>query len=160
MQNLVGNEVGLIHLIFSLLSVLFGTVVILGRKGTKTHKNYGYVYLIAITLTNVTAFMIYRLFGYFGPFHFAALMSLSTTYAGIIPAWRKRPVKAWKYFHFRFMYWSVIGLYMAFVAELLTRIPGTPFFGMVGLASAMVFLAGIYFLKKKEAAWKKVFGLS
>lgn len=160
MQNLVGNEIGLSHLIFSLISVIFGSLVLIGKKGTKAHKRYGYVYLISITLTNLTAFMIFRLFGIFGAFHYAAIISLITTYSGIIPVWRKRPRTGWKYFHFRFMYWSVIGLYMALVAEILTRIPGTPFFGMVGLAMVIVLLMGIFYLKKKEASWKRVFGLT
>ena len=160
MQNLVGSEIGLSHLIFSLISVLFGTLVLIGKKGTKTHKKYGYIYLTSITLTNLTAFMIFRLFGIFGAFHYAALISLITTYSGIIPVWTKRPISGWKYFHFRFMYWSVIGLYMALVAEILTRIPDTPFFGMVGLAMAIVFLIGILYFKKKKDYWKQVFGLT
>mgnify|MGYP006270489875 CR=1 FL=1 len=34
------------------------------------------------------------------------------------------------------MYWSVVGLYAAFAAEILTRIPDTPFLNMVGLAES------------------------
>ena len=159
MQNLVGNEIGLSHLIFSLISVLFGTLVIIGKKGTKVHKKYGYVYLIAITLTNLTAFMIYRLIGIFGAFHYAAIVSLVTTCSGIIPVWIKRPIHGWKYFHFSFMYWSVMGLYMALVAEILTRIPETPFFGMVGIAMAIVILVGFMHFKRKKKHWKIIFGL-
>ena len=36
--------------------------------------------------------------------------------------------------HFSFMYWSVRGLYAAFAAEVLTRIPEANFFGMVGIS--------------------------
>lgn len=59
--------------------------------------------------------------------------------------------------HFSFMYWSVMGLYMAFAAEVLTRVPKTPFFRMVGLATGTIgFGAGWYFYSHKEK-WVKEF---
>ena len=39
---------------------------------------------------NVTALSIYRLTGVFGPFHWAALFSLATIVAGVVPV-RRRP---------------------------------------------------------------------
>lgn len=160
MQNLVGSSIGLGHLICSLLSILFGTFIIILRKGTKTHKRVGYLYVIGMMLTNLTAFMIYRLYGSFGPFHIAAILSLFTTLAGMIPIWVRRPAIGWKFFHFTFMYWSVVGLYMALFAELLTRIPSTPFFTMVGIAMTIVMLIGLIYYRKMKDHWKKVFGLN
>ena len=66
--------------------------------------------------------------------------------------------------HFNFMYWSVIGLYGAFLAEILTRIPPLViqdrnilplFFGMVGVAIFIVMGLGFYFMSKKRKDWSK-----
>jgi hypothetical protein len=57
------------------------------------------------------------------------------------------------------MYWSVIGLYIALIAELLTRIPSTPFYGMVLLAFIVVTVLGFYFFNKNKEHWKKTIGL-
>lgn len=159
MQNLTGNWIGFTHLIFSITSLIFGTLVIVGRKGTPAHKKFGYIYVIAMTLTNLSAFMIYRLFGSFGLFHIAAIFSLATTYSGMIPMWLKKPNVGWKYFHFTFMYWSIIGLYMALVAELMTRIPSTPFFFMVGLAMTIVMIIGLFYYRRMKRHWMGIFGL-
>ncbi|MFK7905769.1 MAG: hypothetical protein AB8B69_11620, partial [Chitinophagales bacterium] len=81
-----------------------------------------------------------------GIFHYMTLVSLVTISLGMIPIWTKRPKNNWRYLHFAFMYWSVIGLYAAFAAEALTRIPETPFYSMVGYASfGVVFIGGIVF---------------
>jgi hypothetical protein len=52
------------------------------------------------------------------------------------------------------MYWSVIGLYAAFVAEILTRVPETPFFGMVGLATFLVIGLGYVIWFRKKRIWQ------
>ena len=100
----------------------------------------------------VTAFLIYRLFGTFGLFHIAAVVSAVTLVAGMVPVVTRWPRNNWLGYHFSFMYWSVLGLYAAFVAETLTRIPRTPFFQMVGVATGSVMLVGyiaFFFYKKK-----------
>ena len=55
------------------------------------------------------------------------------------------------------MYWSVIGLYAAFAAEVLTRIPDTPFFGMVGVATFGIMLSGGVFFGINKKKWIKTF---
>jgi uncharacterized membrane protein len=157
MQNLVGDEIGLIHLISSCLALLFGTYILISKKGTKQHVKIGYLYIISMGILILTAFMIYRLFNGWGIFHYTSLLSLVTIALGMIPIWIKKPVKKWKYLHFSFMYWSVIGLYAAFAAEILTRIPKTPFFGMVGIATAVIMLVGGVLFGINKAKWKKVF---
>ncbi|CAM4350994.1 DUF2306 domain-containing protein [Gillisia hiemivivida] len=157
MGNLVGNEIGLIHLISSCLALLFGTFILIAKKGNKQHVKIGYLYLISMGILIITAFMIYRLFDGWGIFHYTALLSLVSILLGMIPIWTKKPKNSWKYLHFSFMYWSVIGLYAAFAAEILVRIPKTPFFGMVGLATGGIILIGgiIFGINKKK--WIKIF---
>ncbi|MFT5861799.1 MAG: FtsH-binding integral membrane protein [Flavobacteriales bacterium] len=157
MENLVGDTTGLIHLIASGLALFFGTLVLVSKKGTKRHISAGYAYVVSMGILLGTAFLIYRLFNGWGIFHYAALFSLGTIVLGMIPIWRKKPVNAWRMQHFAFMYWSVIGLYAAFAAETLTRIPKAPFFGMVGVATGVITITGRIVFERNKAKWAKVF---
>jgi len=159
MENIVGDEIGLIHLISSCLALIFGTYILLAKKGTKLHIKIGYLYVISMGILICTAFMIYRLFNGWGIFHYTTLVSLISIVLGMVPIWTKKPKNNWKHLHFTFMYWSVIGLYAAFAAETLVRIPKSPFYGMVGLATGGIMLIGgiIFAINKKK--WERIFGV-
>ena len=159
MEYLVGDTNGLIHLIASIIALITGSLVLIMKKGTKRHKQIGYVYVVSMGILILTAFMIYRLFGGWGIFHYTTVVSLMTVGLGMIPIWTKKPAKKWKYLHFSFMYWSVIGLYAAFAAEVLTRIPETPFFGMVGIATGIIMIIGGVSFGIKKSRWTKLFGI-
>ena len=150
------HPIGLIHLVAAVVALTCGTLVLVRPKGTLTHKRWGYAYVFSMTVMLATSFLIYRLFHGFGLFHGFAVIASATLIAGFIPALRRKP-DDWIDLHFGFMYWSVIGLYAAFVAELLTRVPKTPFFGMVGLATAMVIGIGLYFWLQKRRVWSARF---
>ena len=154
MESLVGDTIGLIHFISSLLALFFGSLILILKKGTKKHKKMGYAYAVSMLILLITSFMIYRLFNGFGIFHYAAILSAVTLILGMIPAWTKKPRTKWLIRHFSFMYWSVIGLYAAFVSEILTRIPETPFFSMVGLATAIIIILGTLFFLKNRKKWQ------
>jgi uncharacterized membrane protein len=150
---------GIIHIASAISSLVFGSLVLYLRKGTLKHRRAGYTYVASMSIMLISSFFIYRLFGHFGPFHVASIFSSIVTALGIIPIITRRPVEGWKFMHFNYMYWSVIGLYIALFAELLTRIPKTPFFGMVGVAFVLITGLGAYFFQKKKAKWKKIIGL-
>ena len=141
----------------SVCALISGTLVLIMKKGSKRHKQIGYVYVISMTILLVTAFLIYRLFKGWGIFHYATAFSMIIILLGMIPIWTKKPANKWKYQHFNFMYWSVIGLYAAFAAEVLTRIPETPFFGMVGIATGIITIIGGIFIRINKAKWVKIF---
>ena len=149
--------IGIVHLISSILALVFGTVVILGKKGTRTHKKWGYAYVVSMIGVNLSAFLIYKLFGGFGIFHVAALVSSLTLVGGMIPVLRKKNRKKSIFAHFAFMYWSVMGLYAAFASELLTRIPETPFFGMVGIATGIIMTIAYVFFYRNKKIWYEQF---
>ena len=159
MENLVGDTNGLIHLIASIIVLITGSLVLLMKKGTNRHKQIGFVYVVSMGILILTAFMIYRLFKGWGVFHYITIASLLTIGLGMIPIWTKRPSKKWKYLHFSFMYWSVMGLYAAFAAEVLTRIPKTPFFEMVGIATGIIMLTGGIVFRINKSKWMKLFGI-
>lgn len=158
MENLIENPDGLIHLGSSISALITGSLVLFMKKGTKKHKQIGYAYVVSMAILIITAFMIYRLFNGWGIFHYATVGSLITIALGMIPIWIKKPANKWKYRHFSFMYWSVIGLYSAFAAEVLTRIPETPFFGMVGIGTGTILIIGGIFFGINKAKWANVFG--
>lgn len=140
MHTLFHDEIGFVHLLASILALASGSQVLLMKKGTRMHKQIGYLYAFSMLIVCVSAFFIYRLFGGFGVFHVAAIVGFLTLLAGMLPIMLKRPQGKWLRLHYAFMYWSVIGLYAAFISELLTRIPDTPFYGMLGLATMGVML--------------------
>ena len=100
--------------------------------------------------------MLYNLFGKWGIFHYFAIISSFTLILGMIPILVRNQIKNWAYLHFSFIYWSVIGLYAAFVSEMLTRIPEVPFYNMVGLATAGVMLVGGILFGINKAKWSRM----
>jgi len=158
----VVNPVGWLHLIASILALVFGTWVLITLKGTRAHRRVGYLYAVSMVALLATAFLIYRLFGRFGVFHVAAVVSAVTLACGMIPAVLRRP-KNWLDLHFSFMYWSVFGLYAAFVAEMAVRLPvrtmftsARTFFTTVVVSTLATMCVGqiIFFVYKKR--WQKV----
>ncbi|WP_194976984.1 DUF2306 domain-containing protein [Aquiflexum lacus] len=156
MYNLINNQIGLIHFIASVLALVFGSAVLVMTKGSKIHSRAGYLYVVSMVVMLATAFMLYNLFGKWGIFHYFAVVSSCTLILGMIPILVRNQIKNWAYLHFSFMYWSVIGLYAAFVSEMLTRIPEVPFYNMVGLATAGVMLVGGILFGINKAKWSRM----
>ena len=164
MENLVSGDIGLMHLSASILAMITGSLVLIKKKGTKKHKQIGLIYVISIFWVNATALMIYRLFGGFGIFHFFSIVSLLTLVAGMHPI-LKRKGKNYIFKHFNYMYWSVVGLYCAFCAEVFTRLPSLlsvqltwELFSILtggGIFIVMVIATAIF--KKQKGKWQKEF---
>jgi uncharacterized membrane protein len=115
---------GLLHALFGLGALLLGLGVVLRRKGTAIHRRIGYAYVATMLLLNASALAIYDLYGGFGPFHVAALVSVATVGAALIPAITRRPKTGWLRLHAELMAWSYVGLVSAFFAEIAVRLPG------------------------------------
>lgn len=127
-----------------MLAIGLGGAVVVMRKGTPRHRWLGRAYLVGMLLLNVSALMIYELFGGFGMFHWAALASLATVLAGYLEARRRKP--GWKVRHAFYMSGSYVGLIAALAAEILTRTPLLPFFGSVAVASFSVIAVGLWLM--------------
>jgi len=151
MNSLIHSPTGLIHLIASMISLISGTLVLVLTKGTRIHKSIGYVYCLFMLIVNGTAFGLYHLYGRFGPFHLAALISLSTLLAGIFPVLLR--TKSWLNYHLGFMYYSVMGLYAAFASEVIVRIPGIAFGPAVGIATAVVMITAMIIFQTLSKKW-------
>lgn len=141
--------VAVIHVTLGCLALLAGTAILPLRKGTMLHRQLGYIYILAMLGLNVTALLIYRLFGSFGPFHALALASLATLLLGCLPVWFRRPADRWLVNHYFGMGWSYVGLLAATAAEIAVRLPlarragGSTFFAATFFSSfAVVFVGG------------------
>ncbi len=130
------------HIGTAISALLFGLCVLLARKGTRLHKQFGYAFFFNMLGLNISALFIYRLTGHFGPFHAAALASLITLIAGLGTAYLRLPQGRWLELHYEFMNWSYVGLIAAAVSEATTRLPSTPFWPAVFGGTLIVFLLG------------------
>lgn len=150
---LTHSTTGLVHLASAFVAVASGTYVLFATKGTVFHKRWGYLYSASMLVLNGTALSIYQLFGHWGPFHYAALLSLTALFSGFIPALFRK--SGWKRAHVSGMYYSVMGLYAALVSEIFTRIPGLKFWYMVGVATGLVMVVGVVLFFRKRREWIK-----
>lgn len=143
------SPLGWFHTATAVAALASGAAVLIRRKGTRWHRRAGWTYVVSMILLNVTALMIYRLFGYFGPFHFAAVASLLTVLAGTVIVVRRRPRGKWIEAHFYWMAFSYVGLVAAAFAEVATRIPGARFWWAVLLVSLLIVAVGSRWIKRR-----------
>ena len=163
MESIIHDAQGFIHTLFAIVALITGLYILFTVKGTRIHKKVGYVYALSMLGLNVTAFMIYRLFDGFAVFHWLALVSLITVTAGMIPVMLRKP-KGYVTLHLNFMYWSVAGLYSAFVAEIFTRVPfilnmpdSQGLFGILtGVSTALVMIVFTFFYMKYKSRWEAI----
>ena len=138
-MNLIHSGIGLFHTIVATLAMIFGTIVLLRPKGTKRHRQLGYLYVVNMALMIISSFGIYN-FGGFSLFHGFSIVSTLSIVAGIYPAIKRSD--GWHRKHYYFMSWSVVGLYCAFWAETGVRFFDMQYFWWVVMLATMV-TAGI-----------------
>ncbi|MFN4080949.1 MAG: DUF2306 domain-containing protein [Saprospiraceae bacterium] len=153
---LTHDAFGVVHLWTAVAALLAGTLVLAMPKGSVLHKCIGYAYVASMVPMLITSFFIQRLYGGWGVFHVSSVVSSLTLAAGMLSVWFRRHIRPWKRLHWGFMYWSVIGLYAAFAAELMVRIPDTPFYAMVGVATAAVMVLGGLGFGLRIRVWEKL----
>jgi uncharacterized membrane protein len=132
---------GYAHVTFGILAILFASIIFCITKGSQLHRILGYLYVANMLGLNITALMIYRVFGFFGPFHVLALLSMGTVVAGFVPAYFRRPTAKWLNRHYEWMCWSYVGLLAATAAEIVVRLPfirSGLAFGIATFASSFV----------------------
>ena len=145
------SPLGIVHTAVAVVALVAGAAVLARRKGTRAHRRLGWLYLASMLALNLSALAIYRLFGRFGPFHAAALASLATLVAGLVPARRRLPRERWLDRHAFFMAFSWIGLVAAAASEVATRVFHA-FWTSVVAASAVVLVAGAIALARRMPA--------
>ncbi|TRO66834.1 DUF2306 domain-containing protein [Christiangramia sabulilitoris] len=161
------DVIGWFHTIAAIIALLSGSILLLNSKGTISHKRIGKIYVISMFIVCISAFLIYRVHNAFGILHCFAIISTITLIMGMIPIYVrgfKNPILT----HLAWMYWSVIGLYCAFAAEIFTRLPlilniknsYDIFYALVMISTGIVGLTGSRYFKKKKKVWEKEFSIS
>jgi uncharacterized membrane protein len=84
-NQVISGNIGLVHLIASISALILGTMSLSLKKGTALHKRIGYGYGVSMIILLITAFMLYNLFGRWGIFHWAGVISSLTLVAGMLP---------------------------------------------------------------------------
>ena len=143
------NWLGQAHFFVALLALTSGAIVVFRRKGTVFHRWCGRTYLASMLILNISALSIYNLWGHFGPFHVAAIISLVTVLMGAVAVWRRSPAHNWRIAHAYWMSWSYVGLWAAAVAETSTRYLNFDFGWTVGIASTAVVLVGATIMNRR-----------
>ncbi|HUF26433.1 MAG TPA: DUF2306 domain-containing protein [Gemmatimonadaceae bacterium] len=146
------DRLGLAHTVLANIALVLGAAVVARRKGDRLHRTIGHLYVGSMLGVVVTALHIYDLFGTFGPFHVAAVVSLATLIAGMVPVVTRRPRRNWFEWHACFMGWSYVGLVAAAVSEAMVRIPSAPFTPAVVVASLSVTAAGAMLIHGRNAS--------
>lgn len=143
------STIGTIHFTLAIAAMLSGLIVLFLPKGNQRHRFGGWMYAGSMLGLNGTAFMLYRLFGHFGPFHIAAVISLLTVVAGVATARFRKPKGKWVLGHAYWMTWSYVGLLAAAVSEVATRLPESPFWGMVFVGTFVVVGVGSQLIRRR-----------
>ena len=143
---------GLAHLTFGFASLVLGVGVFSRPKGTSLHRAIGALYVLSMFGLNLTALLIYRVFGGFGPFHALSLINLALLFAGFGTVLLQRPRRSWLRYHYYFMGWSYVGLLAATATEITVRVVGWPFVvAVTGPTITVTILGGavVQFLKRR-----------
>ncbi len=109
-MNLDLYPIGWLHTVVSAIALVTGAVVLVRPKGTPVHMLRGRIYVVALIVTCVTSFAIYRVGKFWFP-HWFGLASLIVVAIGLAFAHYKRP-HGWMHLHLTCMvasYYMLIG---------------------------------------------------
>jgi len=117
------SAIGAAHVAMGSVALVSGAVVLMLPKGTARHRRIGSVYAAAIFTINGTALSMYDLTGRPNVFHVIALVNLATLAMGLLALrrWRRTRQHGDLVIHQRRMAMNYVGLWMAFVTELLVN---------------------------------------
>ena len=154
-MEIVNEIISLTHTITASLSLIFGTIVLFGKKGDSKHRKFGLWYFYAMLVNNITALVIVNVFGkWFFP-HYLAIACLIVIIPGIIAIKRKH--KYWLKIHIISMiisYYLLIGgaINEAFLHIQKLRpyiINKEPIVGITHMVAQLIFIGFlIYFIRK------------
>ncbi len=120
----VHSVVGGVHFIMALIALVLGPIIFLRGKGTKFHRQAGYVFVLCMLTVNTTALTSYDFTGRPNLFHFFAVLSLAALLPGFYFLQRAVRTGRQDYLeqHAQLMMWAYYGLFAAGVAQVLTRV--------------------------------------
>lgn len=131
-----------LHTVLAVGALAAGAWNLATRKGTRRHRQMGYVYAASMGGMLLTSFFIFELFGGFGVFHVMALLSGVTLGVGLYFPLRRQRHPNWIEHHYFWMSYSYVGLVMAGGSHLFGLVPGVPWLGQAFLFWGLPYLAG------------------
>ena len=154
------SNIGLVHTLFAVVAIASGGLVVLFRKGTKSHKLLGYAFFSAMVIMNLTALFTQSIYS-FGPFHWMAIGSLVFVTGGVAAPVLYRKNENWLRIHFDLMLWSYVGLIAAMFSEIAVRVPaagtviggGALFWMLVITSSVGTFIVGGYMINRQRRSY-------
>jgi uncharacterized membrane protein len=123
MEGFPLSILGIFHTGCGVLALIIGAWIFLARKGTRTHVQTGWAYVVSMAFLNGSAFGLYNLTGGFNTFHALAVVSLATVAVGILQVLGRRRWRKWMWRHYQYMAWSYVALQAATCNEAFMRIP-------------------------------------
>ena len=144
-----------IHTLFSILALFCGVIFLIPR-GTKRHKQLGYVYSFSMLICLITSFWLYELWGKFGVYHVLSIVSFVTLMIALYFPLKARYLKNWGDYHLIWMGYSYIGLVMAGGSHLFGVVPERNIWIRVGLFWVLPYVLGsvLIFSNKAKASAK------
>ena len=114
-----------LHALPGLLAVILGSIVLLSKKGTKTHKRRGYIWLGLMLLISLTAIFIQEINpGFYSLIHLLIPWTIFSIIFGIyaIKKFKVTKNKVWRNLH----QWTMVGLFFGalVIAGAFTLMPG------------------------------------
>ncbi len=114
------SHIGLVDFLAACSALGSGLSNLLAAKGTPQHRLFGYLFVIGMSVINVSALSIYRITGQFNIFHGLAIINLAALVWAMEPFFRKSPGFVQR--HARRMPSVYLGLCAAAANELLFRV--------------------------------------
>jgi uncharacterized membrane protein len=93
-MNLDLSLLGWAHTVASLCAVATGAIVLAGLKGTSRHRFFGWLYLVSVIATSLTALGIYRRGVFYFP-HWFGIAALAAVAIGLLCVGLRRPKTFW-----------------------------------------------------------------
>jgi uncharacterized membrane protein len=136
------DPLGWSHFVLALVALISGGAIFLMKKGNRRHRVAGYIYVLSMGTTNMSALLIYDLTKSFNLFHFFALFSLAVLAAAWWGVWKYTKTRQKKHIamHANMMAWSWFALIMAAIAETVTRLFDDLLLGPDGWTPFLIFL--------------------
>jgi uncharacterized membrane protein len=123
---------GWLHAAACLIALVAGAYMLIARKGTARHRRLGWWYAGAMLVANLAIMGVYRfdlrlgnppkaMSGFFGAFHWMAVITLAATALGIFAATRQKRA-VWAHVHAQAMLFSYYLLASGLINQLFVRV--------------------------------------
>lgn len=110
-----------LHVVAAVVALVVGAVVLLRRKGTHTHRLWGWAYTAALAVMALASFAVFELRDGPSIFHVVSVLTLVVLAVGVVVARRRRP--SWRRRHAVFLPVSYLMLVVTGTAQFFDRLP-------------------------------------